>query len=78
MQILRALEAKISDVNRAPSSAPVSLSGAPSSDIEELKKLIAAQQAQINQLLQPKADDVVLDDAAPPPKPLVRPQARRV
>jgi hypothetical protein len=56
----------------------VSLSGAPSSDIEELKKLIAAQQAQINQLLQPKADDVVLDDAAPPPKPLVRPQARRV
>jgi hypothetical protein len=78
MQILRALEAKISDVNRAPSSAPVSLSGAPSSDIEELKKLIAAQQAQINQLLQPKADDVLLDDAAPPPKPLVRPQARRV
>jgi hypothetical protein len=67
MQIIRALEAKISEIGRAP----VTLSGAPSSDIEELKKLVAAQQAQINQLLQPKPDDEA--PIAPPPR-----TARRV
>jgi hypothetical protein len=59
-QILRALEAKINEIGR--SQAPVTLSGASGSEIEELKKLIAAQQAQINQLIQPKPDDVALED----------------
>jgi hypothetical protein len=76
MQILRALEAKINEIGRP--QAPVTLSGAPSSDIEELKKLVAAQQAQINQLLQAKAEDVALEDIDPKaPAAPVRP-ARRV
>jgi hypothetical protein len=67
MQIMRALEAKINEINRP--QAPVSMAGASSSEIDELKKMVAAQQAQINQLLRPaeapKSDDVVLEDIDP-------------
>jgi hypothetical protein len=81
MQIMRALEAKINDLNRA--QAPVSMAGASSGEIGELKKLIMAQQSQINQLLASKdapQDDVALEDIDPDAPavapPIAKPRAQ--
>lgn len=84
--LLRQLEAQLNSA-RAQAEAPVSLKGAPSKDVEDLKALVLAQQEQINKLLagattQPDVDiNEEPPPAAPPPVAAPRtatPSTRRV
>lgn len=75
--LLRQLEQQLSQAKAPAPQAAVSLAGASSSEVADLKALLAAQQEQINKLLGSSVQpDVDLSDPPPPPPKVVAPLRR--